>query len=121
MTPEHRRYLNYNAGDFLHWAGTVGHATKEMVKYFLSAGKEAEQGFKSCASLTKLADRYGGERLESVCAKVLAHTSSPSVRIISTVLKNGQDADRQASVPDFTNSYGITRGEAYFCKGGASK
>ena len=122
MTPEHRKYLNYNTEDFLNWAGTVGHSTKEVVKYFLSAGKEAEQGFKSCASLTKLADKYGSERLESVCSKVLAHTSTPSVRIISTVLKNGQDVENhQSSEPDFTNSYGITRGEAYFRKGGASK
>lgn len=122
MTPEHRRYLNYNTEDFLLWANNVGHSTKEVVKYFLNAGKEAEQGFKSCASLTKLADKYGNERLEQVCAMVLTHTSAPSIRIISTVLKNGQEiaGDTQAE-SERANSYGITRGEAYFRKGGASK
>ena len=122
MTPEHRKYLSYNTEDFLLWADTIGHSTKEVVKVFLSAGKEAEQGFKACASLTKLADKYGGERLESVCSKVLAYTSSPSVRIITMMLKNGEKADdHQLAEPDFTNSYGITRGEAYYRKGGASK
>lgn len=122
MTPEHRKYLNYNTEDFLLWANKVGHSTKEVVKYFLNAGKEAEQGFKSCASLTKLADKYGSERLEQVCTMVLTHTSAPSIRIISTVLKNGQEitGDTQAE-SERANSYGITRGEAYFRKGGASK
>ena len=122
MTPEHRKYLTYNTEDFLGWADTIGRSTKEIVKYFLTAGKEAEQGFKSCASLTKLAEKYGSERLEHVCSQVLSHTSSPSIRIISTVLKNGQSisSDTQAE-PDYANSYGITRGEAYFRKGGASK
>ena len=71
MTPKHRKYLNYNTEDFLVWASTVGHSTKEVVKCLLTAGKEAEQGFKSCASLIKLADKYGNERLEQVCSKVL--------------------------------------------------
>ena len=44
MTPEQRRYLNYNTEDFIVWAGTVGHSTKTVVNYFLTAGKEAEQG-----------------------------------------------------------------------------
>ena len=122
MTPEHRKYLNYNTEDFLIWAGSVGHSTKAVVKSFLTAGKEAEQGFKSCASLTKLADKYGSERLEQVCSKVLTHTSAPSIRIISTVLKNGHEEENVPSTePDYANSYGITRGEAYFRKGGASK
>lgn len=122
MTPEHRKYLNYNTDDFLLWAGTVGDSTKEVVKYFLSAGKEPEQGFKYCASLTKLADKYGGDRLEQVCSKVIMHTSTPSVRIISTVLKSGQEnEDVSPAEPDYENSYGITRGEAYFRKGGTSK
>lgn len=95
MTLEHRKYLNYNTEDFLIWAGTVGHRTKEVVKYFLNSGKEAEQGFKFCASLTKLADKYGSERLEQTCSKVLTRTSSPSIRIISTVLKSGQEAARR--------------------------
>lgn len=122
MTPEHRKYLNYNKEDFLSWTNKVGHGTKEVVKYFLNTGKEAEQGFKSCASLTKLADKYGNERLEQVCTMVLTHTSAPSIRIISTVLKNGQEiaGDTQAE-SERANSYGITRGEAYFRKGGASK
>jgi transposase len=124
MTPEHRKYMNYNAEDFTVWANGIGHKTALVVKSFLSGGKEVEQGFKACASLTKMAERYGAERLESVCAKVLTHTATPSIRIISTVLKNGQDKPKETETQpeqDYSNSYGITRGVEYFRKGGASK
>ena len=62
MTPEQRKYLNYNTEDFLLWANKAGHSTKEVVKYFLNTVKEAEQGFKSCASLTKPAAWHHSSR-----------------------------------------------------------
>ena len=126
MTPEHRKYLNYNTEDFTSWAKDIGSKTEETVKYFLTAGKEAEQGFKACSSLMKFAEKYGSERIESVCARILTHTSSPSIRIISTVLKSGQEQKSSVDTehlqkPDNTNSYGITRGMDYYRKGGVSK
>jgi len=124
MTPEHRKYLNYNYEDFIAWANGIGHKTAQVIKMFLTGGKEAEQGFKACASLTKMAERYGAERLESVCSKVLMHTAIPSIRIINTVLKNGQDKPKETEASyetDYSNSCGITRGVEYFRKGGASK
>ena len=59
---EHRAYLSYNEKEFTDWANTVGHSTTAVVKYFLG-GKEPERGYKYCASLTKLCDRYGSVRL----------------------------------------------------------
>ncbi len=119
MTPEHRKYLNYNADDFKTWASSIGSKTASVVDYFLSSGKEAEQGFKSCASLTKLAARYGNVRLEAACSRILDITSSPSIRNISTLLKTMRD-EKSAAVPaaQNDNSYGITRGASYFSKGG---
>ena len=54
MTPEHRKHLGYNTEDFMRWAESVGEKTAKVVSHFLTAGKEPEQGFKACASLTKL-------------------------------------------------------------------
>lgn len=122
MTPEHRSYLNYNADDFLTWAATIGTHTGKVVECYLGAGKEPEQGYKACASLTKLEQRYGTKRLETACEKALAFTSTPSVRNIGSFLKNGQD--KQLAPQDTStvslNSYGITRGASYFRKGGGS-
>ena len=39
MTPEHRKYLNYNKEDFTRWAISVGMNTAKVVAYFLTAGR----------------------------------------------------------------------------------
>lgn len=119
MPPEHQKYLAYNSDDFLVWAMSVGQSTTEVVKRFLSSSKEPEQGYKSCASLSKLADRYGNDRLENACDRVLNYSHSPTIRNISTILKNGQDRlKKEEQQTPATNSYGITRGAAYYGKGG---
>ena len=124
MTSEHRKYLNYNADDFAIWAAEIGSKAAQVVHCFLTSGSAPEQGYKACASLTKLADRYGSKRLENACERVLAYSSAPSVRNISTLLKNGYDKSVVSKSPtekESLNRYGITRGASYFGKGGDSK
>ncbi len=120
MTPEHRKYLQYNSEDFTAWAKMIGESTEKVVTYFLTAGKEAEQGFKACASLTKLADKYSKKRLESACGEVLTITSTPSIRLISSILKNGAKKSTQptSKTEVSENAYGITHGAAYYSKAG---
>ena len=120
MAPEHRKYLNYNTEDFTAWTRSVGENTEKTVTYFLTAGKEPEQGYKSCASLTKLCEKYGIKKLETACAEVLKHTSAPSLRLISTILKNGiiNQEEKKPEVKENSNAYGITRGAAYYSKCG---
>ena len=121
MPPEHRAYLNYNAEGFRAWAAEVGSMTTKVVEYFLTSGKAPEQGYKSCASLTKLKKRYGAARLERACERLLSFSSSPSIRNLSSILKNGQDRSQShenAAEAEPTPSYGITRGPAYFRRGG---
>lgn len=120
MPTEHRKYLAYSSDDFTSWALDIGINTTKVIEYFLSAGHEPEQGYKSCASLTKLNDKYGHQRLEDACEKVLSYTSQPSIRIISTMLKNGQDKVKPNApiIESKSTGHGITRGAAYFRKGG---
>ena len=121
MTPEHRKYLNYNADDFTAWGKTVGEHTAAVVRYFLTGGKEAEQGYKACASLTKLAERYGSARLERACERLLFFSSIPSIRTLRTILKNGQDklpVEDSSTAAKLSVQHGITRGASYFRKGG---
>jgi transposase len=123
MPPEHRKYLNYNENDFTSWAESIGENTHKVVRHFLTSGKEAEQGFKACASMTKLADRYGPARLEAACEYLLSFAAAPSIRTLRTILKNGQErASQQAEheKAERTEQHGITRGADYFRKGGAS-
>ena len=145
MTPEHRKYLNYNAEDFMRWAESVGEKTAKVVSHFLTFGKEPELGFKACASLTKLGEKYGVRKLESACDEVFSYTQTPSIRLISTILKSGTGASTQSDSKQSgkgrlakahgepherahdiknSNAYGITRGAAYYSnlrKDGESK
>lgn len=66
----------------------------------------------------ELADRYGTERLENACAKALNYTLSPSLKNISTILKNGQDKVALTTASARTankesSRYDITRGTSY--------
>ena len=81
MPERHREYLNYNADEFKTWAKTVGKSAEEIVRYFLTSGSAAEQGYKACVSLTKLGKRYEKKKLETACERMLAFSSSPSIRM----------------------------------------
>jgi len=116
MPAEHRKYLLYNADDFCAWAQAIGSNTSAVIAHFINAGKEPEQGYKSCASLTKLGDKYGSTRLENACRQVLTYSKIPSIRTITMVLKGPQKKDNKVSSDE--NKYGITRGASYFSQGG---
>ena len=119
MPEAHRRYLNYNADEFTAWANTVGPNTAETVQRFFTSGREAEQGFKACASLMKLDSRYGAQRLEDACERVLRLTSAPTIRNISALCKASMERKEEAPQEAHKEgSHGITRGAAYYRKGG---
>lgn len=122
MTPEHRSYLRYNEEDFTQWAASMGENTSRTVQYYLTSGSAPEQGYKACASLMKLGERYG-KRLEAACEQLLSYSSTPSIRNLSSMLKNGQDkVSTQKQQPPVDNvSHGFTRGAAYFRKDGEQK
>ncbi len=68
---------------------SVGPMTEKVAQHFLTSGQAPEQGYKACASLTKLGERYGRDRLENACGRILAYSATPSIRNISSFLKNG--------------------------------
>lgn len=131
MPEAHRKYLSYNKDAFLSWAEANGASTAKVIRSFLGAGKEPEQGYKYCASLMKAADRYGRQRVDAACERVLAFSSTPALRSILTILKNGQDKlplNQTAHSPENQTSkttarsagHGITRGADAFRKGGVN-
>ncbi len=81
--------------------------------------KVEQQGYKNCASLMKLDDRYGKERLENACVEALSYIPSPSLKNITTILKNGQDKVTLVKTSAGASNkesfkYGITRGASYY-------
>lgn len=125
MPEAHRKYLSYDKDTFLSWAEQAGPHITKAVRSFLESGKEPEQGYKYCASLMKAADRYGQERVDAACERVLAFSTKPALRSIITILKNGQDRIPLDKAPEPTampavRVKGITRGADAFRKGGAN-
>lgn len=119
MPDNHKKYLMYNKEAFLEWAATVGDNTLTVVRVFLESGNVPEQGYKACASLTNMADKYSYQRLNDACARALSYTATPNIKTIRTILQTGQDKVTKET-PSNTNagsSYAFTRGAAYF-KGG---
>ena len=73
----------------------------------------------------KAADRYGQDRVDAACERVLAFSTKPALRSILTILKNGQDRIPLNKAPEppatsVARAKGITRGADSFRKGGAN-
>ena len=50
-----------------------------------------------------------------------AYSNTPSIRTLSTILKNGQDKAQEQKPHKEPVQHGITRGADYFRKGGSSR
>lgn len=121
MPDNHRQYLAYTKTDFETWAATIGPNTEKVVHFFLESGRAPEQGFKSCVSLKKYAERYKAERIEEACRQILTFSGEPSIRGLSILLKSPVGTNRpenQGLSITVHRSRGITRGADQFRRGG---
>ncbi len=122
MPENHRQYLTYTKDDFKSWASGIGPNTEKVVRFFLESGRAPEQGFKSCVSLKKYADRYKKERIEEACRQILTFSGEPSIRGISILLKSSVTSKKgsviQSSSKSVRRGRGITRGAEQFRRGG---
>ncbi|MBT9139198.1 MAG: hypothetical protein DDT31_01779 [Syntrophomonadaceae bacterium] len=121
MPEKHKQYLAVNAEYFKNWAISVGPNAIIVVKAILSAHKVEKQGYRSCTSLMKLADKYSLSRVEEACERALSYTPSPSFKSIQTILKTGQDkvhvrpVKRQVTKRNLdTETFGFVRGADYY-------
>jgi hypothetical protein len=76
-----------------------------------------QQGYRACMALLKLGDKYSVSRLEAASERALSYTPNPSFKSIQTILKTGHDKigkKEPVSVKEKTESYGFTRGTAYY-------
>lgn len=81
---------------------TIGKNTLAVVKVILSFNKVEQQGYRAYMGLSKLADKYGIERLENACSKALNYTPAPNFKNVDSILKSGQD---KINIPKDENFY----------------
>ena len=122
MPLNHQKYLSYKSDGFIAWAENIGAFTLKTINHFLYSDKEPEQGYKYCIGLMKATEKYGNNRIEKACEKLLSVTAQPSLRSIITILKNGQDKlasdSKGLKQPCRKRSNGITRGLSAYKNGG---
>jgi hypothetical protein len=119
MPPEHRQYVTWNGERFKSWAVKVGPHTTKVIQYFLNLHKVEQQGYKSCLTLLRLADKHSTVRLEAACTRALSLTAIPSCTGIAAILRSGQDRlpDEVPSAASTGQEYGFTRGPDYYRRG----
>lgn len=115
MPPDHKKYVDWNGERFRKWSAKIGLNTAAVIEHLLTCYSVEQQGYKSCMSLLKLADKYSADRLESACKRALSYTPRPSLKSVQTILKSGQDKLLEEPTPAAqTNEYGFTRGADYY-------
>jgi transposase len=88
----HQAHLEWTPSRLIHWAGTVGPATAQLVRIILESKPHPEMGYRACLGIMSLAKTYTAPRLEAACQRALllrAHT----LHSLKSILK--QSLDRQ--------------------------
>lgn len=118
MPAEHQKYLEWDGERFRRWADSIGFNTSKVVEAILTSGRVEQQSYRSCMGLLKLAEKHSPAKLETVCAKALTYSSSPSYKSIKNLLVSMADTPEEL-MPDNssinnTKPCGITRGARYY-------
>ncbi len=115
MPESHRRYDETQGWDsdyFLNRAQQIGENSREIFTRMLASKTFAEQTYRSCIGLLRIADLYGKERFENACKRALP---SPriSYRMIENILINNLDKQQDENqsallspIPDHENIRG---------------
>jgi transposase len=90
MPKAHQKHVEWTPSRLIHWAGTIGPKTAELVSAILEERRHPEQGYRSCLGILRLSKRYGAERLEAACVRALA-VRARSYRHLESMLKHGLD------------------------------
>lgn len=93
MPPNHQHIASqrgFTQEDFLQQAEKVGPCTREAIQRILQSSFYPEQNYKSCNGLLMLMKKYGPERTEAACSRVL-QGSRVNYTLIKNILVNGMD------------------------------
>jgi len=90
MPKAHQKHLEWSPSRIIHWAGSIGPKTRELVEAILAERRHPEQGYRSCLGILRLGKSYGQERLEAAAARAVA-VQARSYRHVESILKNGLD------------------------------
>jgi transposase len=113
----HQKHAEWTPDRLVRWAGQLGVHAATLVERLLVEHKHPEHGYRSCIGLVRLEKKYGGERLDAACARVLA-VGGRSYTHVEAILRHGLDrvptpgatTDDAAPIGDHEN----VRGSDYY-------
>ena len=119
--PEHRpkahqEHLSWPPSRLVHWAGTVGPHTAQLVERLLADKPHPEMGYRACLGLLRLSHTYSPVRMEKAAERALL-TGACSYKSVKSILLRGLDTqpvvtEQNLSVPPCGHEN--IRGSEYF-------
>lgn len=110
----HQAHLDWSPSRLIHWAASVGPATREVVEHILQSKPHPEQGYRSCLGILRLAKGTGPERMEKASRRALRYGLC-SYRQIKSILENRLEEEPQPSAPSQTApEHPNLRGPGYY-------
>lgn len=114
MPAAHRAHMEWTPERLLHWGGTVGPATAEVVARMLSGNRHPEHGYRACLGLQSLARLYGESRLEAACTLAL-QIGACQCRHVREILANKRDQSVAPPAADWISpAHAHVRGPDYY-------
>ena len=96
MPKSHQAHLEWTPSRLIHWAGTVGEATAQVVQAVLEEKPHPEMGYRACIGIISLGKTYSNQRLEAASKRAL-ELGSCSYQSLKSILK--RSLDRQTALP----------------------
>jgi transposase len=113
MPPHHLAHAQWTPERFARWAREAGGATAKAVEQILERHVIPEQGFRSCMGVMRLGDRYGAERLEAACVRIMS-AGYPTYKRIEAILKKGLDQASMLPASTPVIEHANIRGAGYY-------
>jgi len=114
MPPSHSAHAQWTPERFTRWAREAGGCTARAIEQILERHIIPEQGFRSCMGVMRLGERYGSQRLEAACARILS-AGCPTYKRIEAVLKKGlENAPMPQISPVPVIEHANIRGAGYY-------
>jgi transposase len=118
MPANHRHYhqqKGWDANYFKKQASQIGPATNQAISIILTSRAFPEQTFNSCLGVLRLANKYGNDRLEAACKRVVT-AGGASYQMIKNILQKKLDQMPEQGTLDFTTpSHDNLRGAQNYC------
>ena len=91
MPKSHRQWAEWSPDRFIRWAAKIGPDTAKLIENVIGSRAVAQQGYRSCLGILRLAKRFGDQRLEAASKRALA-IGATSYKSIESILKHNLDA-----------------------------